>query len=141
MVLVAAYAHELPRYGLEVGVTNYVAAYCTRLVLACQVLKTLEMDEEYEGNVEGALDGRLDIPHSDKRFVGVYKESKQLDPEVHRKYVCGGHVATYMRAHFSEYIMRGINEDGLEEMYKKVHDAIRVDPTLMKSEKQPPKEQ
>ncbi|KAJ6761992.1 hypothetical protein OIU74_024629, partial [Salix koriyanagi] len=24
----------------------------------------LEMDEEYEGNVEGALDGGLDIPHS-----------------------------------------------------------------------------
>lgn len=25
MVLAAAYAHELPRYGLEVGLTNYAA--------------------------------------------------------------------------------------------------------------------
>ncbi|KAL2488407.1 60S ribosomal protein L5-2 [Forsythia ovata] len=190
MVLAAAYAHELPRYGLEIGLTNYAAAYCTGLLLARRVLKTLEMDEEYEGNVEatgedfsvepaesrrpfralldvglirtttgnrvfgalkGALDGGLDIPHSDKRFAGFNKESKQLDPEVHRKYVYGGHVAAYMRTlmedepekyqtHFSEYIKRGIDEDGLEEMYKKVHAAIRADPTLKKSEKQPPKE-
>ncbi|KAL6576527.1 60S ribosomal protein L5 [Orobanche hederae] len=48
----AAYAHELPCYGLEVGLTNYAAAYCTGLLLARRVLKKLEMDEEYEGNVE-----------------------------------------------------------------------------------------
>ncbi|XP_022862367.1 60S ribosomal protein L5-like [Olea europaea var. sylvestris] len=190
MVLAAAYAHELPHYGVEVGLTNYAAAYCTGLLLARRVLKTLEMDEEYEGNVEatgedfsvepaesrrpfralldvglvrtttgnrvfgalkGALDGGLDIPHSDKRFAGYNKESKQLDPEVHRKYIYGGHVAAYMRtleedepekyqSHFSEYIMRGVDADGLEEMYKKVHAAIRADPTPKKSEKQPPKE-
>lgn len=87
MVLAAAYSHELPRYGLEVGLTNYAAgisvigfpellsffllfsvgylfsvmqnellvmlpAYCTGLLLARRVLKMLEMDEEYEGNVE-----------------------------------------------------------------------------------------
>ena len=83
-VLASAYAHELPRYGLEVGLTNYAAgnylaenyelpqyvnfldthmaltfclfgnrsAYCTGLLLARRVLKMLEMDEEYEGNVE-----------------------------------------------------------------------------------------
>ncbi|CAA3022312.1 60S ribosomal L5-like [Olea europaea subsp. europaea] len=190
MVLAAAYAHELPHYGVEVGLTNYAAAYCTGLLLARRVLKALEMDEEYEGNVEatgedfsvepaesrrpfralldvglvrtttgnrvfgalkGALDGGLDIPHSDKRFAGYNKESKQLDPEVHRKYIYGGHVAAYMRtleedepekyqSHFSEYIMRGVDADGLEEMYKKVHAAIRADPTPKKSEKQPPKE-
>lgn len=27
-------------------------AYCTGLLLARRVLKTLEMDEEYEGNIE-----------------------------------------------------------------------------------------
>ncbi|KAK4426436.1 putative phosphoinositide phosphatase SAC9 [Sesamum alatum] len=52
MVLAAAYAHELPRYGLEVGLTNYAAAYCTGLLLARRVLKTLEMDDEYQGNLE-----------------------------------------------------------------------------------------
>ncbi|XP_021907127.1 60S ribosomal protein L5-like [Carica papaya] len=41
---------------------------------------------------------------------------------------------------FSEYIKRGIEPDDMEEMYKKVHAAIRADPTVKKSEKQPPKE-
>ncbi|MED6199125.1 60S ribosomal protein L5 [Stylosanthes scabra] len=190
IVLAGAYAHELPRYGLEVGLTNYAAAYCTGLLLARRVLKMLEMDEEYQGNVEatgedfsvepadtrrpfralldvgliktttgnrvfgalkGALDGGLDIPHSDKRFAGFDKEKKELDPEVHRKYIFGGHVASYMRtlqedepekyqSHFSEYIKRGIEADGLESLYKKVHAAIRADPTIKKSEKPAPKE-
>ncbi|GMP78811.1 hypothetical protein CsSME_00034605 [Camellia sinensis var. sinensis] len=151
MVLASAYAHELPRYGLEVGLTNYAAAYCTGLLLARRVLKKLEMDDEYEGNVEGALDGGLDIPHSDKRFSGFSKDSKQLDAEVHRKYIYGGHVAAYMKilmedepekyqSHFVEYIKRGIEPDGIEELYKKVHTAIRADPTQKKSEKEPPKQ-
>ncbi|KNA10155.1 hypothetical protein SOVF_147080 [Spinacia oleracea] len=188
IVLAAAYAHELPRYGLEVGLTNYAAAYCTGLLLARRVLKMLEMDQEYEGNVEatgedysvepaetrrpfralldvglirtttgnrvfgalkGALDGGLDIPHSDKRFAGFGKDGKQLDAEVHRKYIYGGHVAGYMRTltedepekyqtHFSEYIKRGIEADNLEALYKKVHAAIRADPTVKKSDKAQP---
>ncbi|KAL2456416.1 60S ribosomal protein L5-2 [Abeliophyllum distichum] len=52
IVMAAAYARELPRYGLEVGLTNYAAAYCTGLLLARRVLKMLEMDDEYEGNVD-----------------------------------------------------------------------------------------
>ncbi|XP_011002862.1 PREDICTED: 60S ribosomal protein L5 [Populus euphratica] len=190
IVLASAYAHELPRYGLEAGLTNYAAAYCTGLLLARRVLKMLEMDDEYEGNVEatgedfsvepadsrrpfralldvgllrtttgnrvfgalkGALDGGLDIPHSDKRFAGYAKDNKQLDAEVHRKYIYGGHVAAYMRtlmedepekyqSHFSEYLKRGIDADGMEALYKKVHAAIRADPTAKKSEKQPSKE-
>ncbi|MBA0704770.1 hypothetical protein Golax_017008, partial [Gossypium laxum] len=189
IVLAAAYSHELPHYGLEVGLTNYAAAYCVGLLLARQVLKQLEMDTEYEGNVEatgddftvepaesrrpfralldvglvrtttgnrvfgvlkGALDGGVDIPHSEKRFAGFNKDSKQLDPEVHRKYIYGGHVAAYMKnlmedepekyqSHFSEYIKRGIEPDSTEGMYKKVHAAIRADPEAKKSKKEPPK--
>ncbi|GAB4842015.1 60S ribosomal protein L5 [Ancistrocladus abbreviatus] len=100
--------------------------------------------------LKGALDVGLDIPHSDKRFAGFSKDGKQLDPEVHRKYIYGGHVAAYMRnlmedepekyqTHFSEYIKRGIEADDMEELYKKVHAAIRADPTAKKSEKEPPK--
>ncbi|XVF81346.1 hypothetical protein PTKIN_Ptkin15bG0148000 [Pterospermum kingtungense] len=190
IVLAAAYSHELPCYGLEVGLTNYAAAYCVGLLLARRTLKKLEMDAEYEGNVEaigedftvepaesrrpfralldvglkmtttgnrvfgvlkGALDGGIDIPHSDKRFAGFNKDTKQLNPDNHRKYILGGHVAEYMKImmeeepekyqfHFSEYIKRGIDADNLEEMYKKVHAAIRADPEAKKSEKQPPKE-
>lgn len=47
--------------------------------------------------MQGALDGGLDIPHSEKRFAGFKKDDKQLDAEVHRKYIFGGHVASYMR--------------------------------------------
>ncbi|XP_019258074.1 PREDICTED: 60S ribosomal protein L5 isoform X1 [Nicotiana attenuata] len=190
MILASAYARELPKYGLKVGLTNYAAAYCTGLLLARRVLKKLEMDEEYQGNPEasgedysvepaesrrpfralldvglirtttgnrvfgalkGALDGGLDIPHSEKRFAGFSKDSKQLDADVHRKYIYGGHVATYMKtltedepekyqSHFSEYIKQGLEADDLEEMYKKVHAAIRADPSPKKSEKQPPKQ-
>ncbi|KAF9610569.1 hypothetical protein IFM89_023269 [Coptis chinensis] len=165
MVLTSAYAYELPRYGLDVSLTNYSAAYCTGLLLARRVLKTLEMDKDYEGNVEatgtrtgnrvfgalkGALDGGVDIPYSDKRFAGFKKEDKQLDEKVHRKYVYSGHVAAYMRTliedepekyqtHFSEYIKKGIEADGIEELYRKVHVGICADPTAKKSEKDAPK--
>ena len=37
MIVCAAYAHELPRYGIKVGLTNYAAAYCTGLLLARRV--------------------------------------------------------------------------------------------------------
>ncbi|CAL5382833.1 unnamed protein product [Camellia sinensis] len=98
-----------------------------------------------------ALDGGLDIPHSDKRFSGFLNESKHLDAEVHRKYIYGGHVAAYMKilmedepnkyqSHFVEYIKRGIEPDGIEELYKKVHAAIHADPIQKKSEKEPPKQ-
>lgn len=190
MIMAAAYAHELPQYGLKVGLTNYAAAYCTGLLLARRVLKMLEMDDEYQGNLEatgedysvepaesrrpfralldvglirtttgnrvfgalkGALDGGLDIPHSDKRFAGFDKEGKSLDADIHRKYIYGGHVAAYMntlaedepekfQTHFSDYIKAGIEADGIEEVYKKVHAAIRADPTPKKIEKQPRKE-
>ncbi|XP_065860802.1 large ribosomal subunit protein uL18 [Euphorbia lathyris] len=190
MVLASAYSHELPRYGLQNGLTNYAAAYCTGLLLARRTLQKLEMDDEYEGNVEatgedfsvepadtrrpfralldvgliktttgnrvfgalkGALDGGLDIPHSDKRFAGFAKDNKQLDAEVHRKYIYGGHVAAYMKTlmedepekyqtHFSGYIKKGIEADGMEELYKKVHAAIRADPSVKKSEQKPPRQ-
>ncbi|GLJ15050.1 hypothetical protein SUGI_0245840 [Cryptomeria japonica] len=36
----------LPWYGLEVGLTNYVVAYCIGLSLACRVLKQMEIDDD-----------------------------------------------------------------------------------------------
>lgn len=32
----------------------------------------------------GALDVGLNIPHSEKRFVGFKKDDKQMDAEVHK---------------------------------------------------------
>ncbi|KAJ4871141.1 60S ribosomal protein L5-1 [Raphanus sativus] len=189
IVKASAYAHELPQYGLSVGLTNYAAAYCTGLLLARRVLKMLEMDAEYEGNLEatgedfsveptesrrpfralldvglirtttgnrvfgalkGALDGGLDIPHSDKRFAGFSKENKNLDAEIHRNYIYGGHVSNYMKmlnedepekfqTHFSQYLKKGVDAEKMEELYKKVHAAIRADPNPKKTVKPAPK--
>jgi large subunit ribosomal protein L5e len=48
--LAAAYSHELPRYGVKYGLTNYAAAYCTGLLLARRVNKKYALD--YKGNTE-----------------------------------------------------------------------------------------
>jgi len=51
-ILSAAYAHELPRYGIKVGLTNYAAAYCTGLLLARRVLTQLKLADKYVGEAE-----------------------------------------------------------------------------------------
>ncbi|KAF7091335.1 hypothetical protein CFC21_093929 [Triticum aestivum] len=100
--------------------------------------------------VQGALDGGLGIPHSDKRFAGFKKDKKQLGAEIHLKYIYEGHVADYMKSiadeepkkyqsHFSEYIKKNIAADDMEALYKKVHAAICAYHTMAKSTKEPPK--
>lgn len=37
VIVCAAYSHELPKYGISVGLTNYAAAYCTGLLMARRV--------------------------------------------------------------------------------------------------------
>jgi len=48
----AAYAHELPRYGLNVGLSNYSAAYCVGLLCARRLLKKFGLDEKFVGTEE-----------------------------------------------------------------------------------------
>lgn len=181
-IVCAAYSHELPRYGVKVGLTNYAAAYCTGLLLARRLLQKYKMDSAYEGQKEvdgdmfevedaegmgafranldvglartstgarvfgamkGAVDGGINIPHSEKRFPGYDKEGKSLDAGVHRDHIFGQHVAKYMESlldededaykkQFSQFIKLGITHDGIEEMYKKAHNAIRADPSPAK---------
>lgn len=45
-----AYSHELPRYGLKVGLTNWSACYATGLLCARRLLKKINLDEYYKGN-------------------------------------------------------------------------------------------
>lgn len=52
MIVAAAYSHELPRYGVKVGLTNYAAAYCTGLLLARRLLKKFNLDSVYEGQTK-----------------------------------------------------------------------------------------
>eukprot|EP00210_Caulerpa_lentillifera_P002953 g2820.t1 len=185
VIIAAAYAHELPRYGVKVGLTNYAAGYCVGLLLARRLLTKLGLDTAYVGleeatgedyNVEeegerkpfycildtglvrttsgakvfaclkGALDGGLDIPHKEKRFVGYDAESGKMDIEVLKNHIYGGHVSDYMsqmkeddpdkyEAHFSQYIKAGIEPDDLEDMYRSAHEKIRDDPVMKKSTK------
>lgn len=189
-ILTAAYAHELPRYGVKVGLTNYSAAYCTGLLAARRLLHKLKLADTYKGNedvngedynveakddgpkpfrcfldiglarattgsrifavLKGAVDGGLSIPHSPNRFAGWDSEGKTLDAEVARKYIYGGHVADYMallmdedadlyKRQFASFIKNGVESEGLEEMYKKAHAAIRKDPAHKSTAKEAPK--
>jgi large subunit ribosomal protein L5e len=179
VIVCAAYAHELPRYGIKVGLTNYAAAYCTGLLLARRHLKKLHLDklyvgceevtgDEFEvnnvskkprafkayldvglartttgarifGAMKGAVDGGMNVPHSNKRFPGYDSESKEFNAEVHREHILGQHVAKYMRKlleddedaykqQFSRYIKLGITPDELEGIYTSAHAAIRAEP-------------
>lgn len=188
IIVCAAYGHELPKYGIKVGLTNYAASYCTGLLLARRLLSKFGLDKIYEGQVDatgdeynvesidgqpsvftcyldaglartttgnkvfgalkGAVDGGLSIPHSTKRFPGYDSESKEFNPEVHRKHIFGVNIAEYMRylidededvykKQFSQYIKHGITADMIEDSYKKAHAAIRENPI---HEKKPKKE-
>ncbi|KAI9657619.1 MAG: 60S ribosomal protein L5 [Bathelium mastoideum] len=48
-VFMAAYGHELKRYGITHGLTNWSAAYATGLLLARRTLKKLGLDETFVG--------------------------------------------------------------------------------------------
>ena len=56
MIVCAAYAHELPKYGLKFGLTNYAAAYCTGLLLAYRLPNGFGVYKICEGQVEESGD-------------------------------------------------------------------------------------
>uniref|UniRef100_A0A2K6RV10 Large ribosomal subunit protein uL18 n=1 Tax=Rhinopithecus roxellana TaxID=61622 RepID=A0A2K6RV10_RHIRO len=142
MIVCAAYAHELPKYGVKVGLTNYAAAYCTGLLLARSLLNRFGMDKIYEGQVDfwrlkEAVDGGLSIPHSIKQFPGYDSESKEFNAENVAHYMC------YLmeededayKKQFSQHIKNSVTPDIMEKMYKKAHAAIRENPVYEKKSK------
>lgn len=64
-VIQSAYAHELPAYGIKVGLTNYAACYCTGLLLARRVLSKMGLNKDYLG-VKAAT-GEYYTPESEKK--------------------------------------------------------------------------
>jgi large subunit ribosomal protein L5e len=52
VIISAAYSHELPNYGVGVGLANYAAAYCTGLLVARRLLQKLKLDKVYAGAKE-----------------------------------------------------------------------------------------
>ncbi len=98
------------------------------------------------GAMKGASDGGLDIPHSNKRFPGFNRDTKQFDAATHKARIMGEHIADYMREmeeddeenfkrHFSRYLEDGVAADEMEELYEKVHASIREDPARVSGEK------
>ena len=198
-VLMAAYSHELPAFGLPVGLTNYAAAYCTGLLLARRTLTKIGIASEFEGQKEatgafkavrtkkdddgeeegrfpfkaildiglartttgarifgamkGAVDGGMAIPHKPNRFPGFNAEKGTLNAKVHRDRIFGAHVASYFKdveadnkanpdektTQFSRFAKNKIAPADLEALYKKVHAAIRADPTKRLAKKAPVK--
>jgi len=55
VVIAVAYAHELPRYGIKYGLTNYAAAYATGLLLARRINTKFNLNYEGQTEVDGAL--------------------------------------------------------------------------------------
>jgi len=89
--------------------------------------------------MKGACDGGINVPHSNTRFAGYESETKTFNPEVLRKYIFGGHVATYMehlkenkpekfRKQFSKFEAAGLSAGDLVQYYSKAHAAIRANP-------------
>jgi len=91
------------------------------------------------GALKGAVDGGIDIPHSNRRFPGFDAESKEYNAEVHKEHILGQHVSKYMESlleddeeaykkQFSQFVKHGITADAVEAMYRNAHAAIRADP-------------
>jgi large subunit ribosomal protein L5e len=96
--------------------------------------------------LKGAVDGGMNVPHSETRFVGYDAEEGKLNSEVLRKHIFGGHVADWMKQlktddfegykrHFSKYIEAKINPEDIEKKWTTVHAAIRKSPDAVKSTK------
>lgn len=108
------------------------------------------------GAMKGASDGGLHIPHKDKRFPGfhvikaeivtdkrgkateVTKAKSAFEPKEHRAHIFGNHVQQYydllkgdnaqkFNKQFSQW-ERALNGGKFEDLYKKVHAAIRANP-------------
>ncbi|KAF7775964.1 hypothetical protein Agabi119p4_4357 [Agaricus bisporus var. burnettii] len=109
-------------------------------------LKRTSTGSRVFGALKGASDGGIYIPHNEKRFPGYDPESKELDAEVLKKYIFGGHVAEYMESleeedderfkkQFSKYLADGVGSEDIEEIYTNAHAAIRENPEFKPSEK------
>ncbi|CAG8981403.1 hypothetical protein HYALB_00009615 [Hymenoscyphus albidus] len=81
-VFCAAYSHELKAYGIEHGLTNWAAAYCTGLLIARRVLAKLGMDKDFTG-VEEA-DGEYTLTEASEGDESRRPFKAFLDVGLHR---------------------------------------------------------
>jgi large subunit ribosomal protein L5e len=70
--IAAAYSHELPKYGMLAGLTNYAATYATGLLCARRLLTKYGLNETYEGKVED-LGEDYHVGHDDEDAPRPFK--------------------------------------------------------------------
>ena len=56
VTICSAYSHELPKFGMKAGLTNYAATYATGLLCARRLLTKYDLAETYEGNTDNIGD-------------------------------------------------------------------------------------
>jgi large subunit ribosomal protein L5e len=83
-VFVSAYAHELKRYGISNGLTNWSAAYATGLLLARRALKKLDLDEDFAGVEEADGEFKLTEAAEGEDGEGRRPFKAFLDVGLHR---------------------------------------------------------
>lgn len=109
-------------------------------------LKRTSTGSRVFGALKGASDGGIFIPHSEKRFPGYDPEAKELDAELLRSYIYGGHVAEYMESleeedderfkkQFSTALEQEVGSEDLEDMWTEAFEKIREDPSFTASDK------
>ncbi|EPB80490.1 ribosomal L18p/L5e family protein [Ancylostoma ceylanicum] len=59
VIVASAYSHELPAFGIKVGLTNYAAGYATGLLLARRHLKNLKLDQTFKGQEDVGVNGEF----------------------------------------------------------------------------------
>lgn len=74
-VFCAAYAHELKRYGIKHGLTNWAAAYATGLLIARRALSKLDLAEHFTG---------VEEPDGEYKLT----EAVEIDGEERRPFKC-----------------------------------------------------
>jgi len=100
-------------------------------------LATTSTGAKVFGALKGALDGGLRIPHSVRRWPAGEKD--QIDSELLRKYIFGGHVGEYMevmeeddeegyKEMFAKYLEADVTAENMEETWQAVYDKIRESP-------------
>jgi large subunit ribosomal protein L5e len=104
------------------------------------------------GALKGAVDGGLNVPHKVRKFPGYGEPEERgmeytYDAGAHLERILGAHVQEYVemlqeedqeryKIQFAKIIENDIEADGMEDMYRECHTAIRENPVFEKAEDQ-----
>lgn len=99
-VFCSAYSHELKRYGIKHGLTNWAAGYSTGLLIARRALKKLKLDDQFQG-----------VEEPD----GEYKLTEAAEESGRRPFKCNLDVGLHRTSTGSRIfgVMKGASDGGI----------------------------